>query len=237
MTVRDYIASSLRLIGVLAPGESLPADAYTDALQVFSDMLDAWSTERLTIYSQTRSVHALVSGTQRYTVGPTGTWVQAYPLWIDTVAYLTAAGLEQDIDLFTRQKWAAINLKGQAGPLPYGVFYNPTFPLGAADVWPVPDDATVQIVLYAPLAPLTEVTSLDTEISAPPGWARALRYNLADELYALYPDIAVVEKVTNGAIDSKAAIKRTNITLDEMTIDEALTRGTGRWSIKAGEFV
>lgn len=237
MTVRDYLASALRLIGVLAPGESLSPDAYTDALQVFSDMLDAWSTERLTIFSQARTVHPLVAGTQRYSVGPDGDWDQAYPLWIDTVSYLTADGLEQNIDLFTRQQWAAITLKSQAGPLPYGVFYNPTFPLGAADVWPVPDDATVQVVLYAPSAALTEVTSLDTAISAPPGWARALRYNLADELYALYPDIAVVEKVTRGAIDSKAAIKRTNITLDELTLDPALTRGTGRWSIKVGEFV
>lgn len=237
MTVREYLSSSLRLIGVLAPGESLPDDAYTDGLQVFSDMLDAWSTERLTIFSQTRTEHPLVAGTQRYTVGSGGTWNQAYPLWIDTVSYLTAGGLEQNIDLLTRTQWAAVEEKSLTGPLPYGVFYNPTYPLGAADVWPVPTDATVEIVLYTPLAALTAVTSLDTSISAPPGWARALRYNLADELYALYPDVAVVEKVTKGAEKSLAAIKRTNITPDEMTVDPALTRGAGRWSIKAGNFV
>jgi hypothetical protein len=238
MTVRDYLASSLRLLGVLAPGEALHEQDYTDALAAFSRMLNSWSAERLTIYSQNRSENALVNGTQRYTIGTGGTWTQARPLWIDGAGYLDASGLETPIEVISRTRWQNNSIKSDSGPRPEGIFYNPTYPLGAIDVWPVPnaEAATGEIVIYSPLAPLTSAASLDTAISVPEGWEEALIYNLAMRLAPTYGQ-APAEDVRELARELKANIKRPNILADEMIIDPAITRGRGRWSISAGEFI
>jgi hypothetical protein len=235
MTVRTWVTSSLRLIGVLARGETPDPAAAENAMVMASDLLDAWAAERLTIYSQTRSLCALVASQQRYTVGTGGNWTQGRPLWIDGVGLLTADGAETPIALYTRDEWKAISDKATSNATPEGLFYNPTFPLGQVDVWPVPTDATAQIVIYAPLAPLKSVSSLETTISAPEGWARALRFNLALELAAEYgvePSAAIV----NGATESKATIKRVNEgLLDEMSIDPALL-GLPSWSNASNDF-
>ena len=220
MTARALIESSLRLLGVLASGESLPAASGADALVTLSQMLDSWSTERLTIYAQSRTVHALTVGQQRYTIGSGGDFAEARPLWIDT-ATLIVDGRERPIRVSTRDEWARISDKDRAGE-PEGVFYNPAYPLGTFDVWPVPD-AACSLVLYAPAASLTSVASLATVLSVPPGWSGALRYNLAVELAAEYDEVPS-PIVVQFAVDKKADIKRTNILDDEMRIDPALLR-------------
>ena len=48
-TTGDIIRSAMRKIGVLAAGEPLPANEGDDALEVLTDMIDAWSTETLLI--------------------------------------------------------------------------------------------------------------------------------------------------------------------------------------------
>lgn len=236
MTVRGYLASSLRLLGVLAPGEPLQEQDYTDALQSFSDMLDAWSLKRLTIYGQRRDELALADGTQRYSIGTGGAWNIPRPTWIDRASFLTTDGIESNIDVYPEDQWAEIGLKSATGPLPAGIYYNPTFPLGAVDVWPVPTDATVKIVLYGPAAVLTSVASLDTVISAPPGWAKALRYNLAVELGPMYPGM-LAQEVADVARLALAAIKRPNSSKNEMRLDPALVTPRGRFSIDTGEYL
>lgn len=240
MTVRSYISSALRLLGVLAPGEPLQEHDYTDALQTLSDMLDAWSAEKLTIYGQARSEYALVNGTQRYTLGSGGTWNGPRPVgadWIDKACSLDANGIEREIDVFSEAKWATIALKSDSQALPLGIYPNFTYPLAAVDVWPVPSDATVKVVLYGPSVALASVSSLDTVISAPPGWAKALRYNLAVEFAPTYPG-TLTSEVAEIAKASKAVIKRPNTSPAEMSIDPALLRGgRGRWSVETGEFI
>jgi hypothetical protein len=107
--------------------------------------------------------------------------------------------------------------------------------LRAVDVWPKPTDATAQIVTYAPLSPLKAVASLDTTISTPEGWARALHYNLAIEV-ALDNGVEPPARVVEIAIDSKATIKRLNEgLLDELKIDRALL-GNPVWSNARNDF-
>lgn len=223
-TVRDWLTRSLRLLGQLGEGQTISNEAGADALLVASAMLDSWATERLNVYSQTRKVFALVNGQQRYTIGASGAnWTQARPLWIDTAAVLIN-GQETEIRVFTRDQWAAVSQKSLTGAMPVGIFYNPTFPLGAIDAWPVPTDATVQIVLYTPLGELTSVSDLNTSLSVPEGWTKALHYNLAIELAPEY-GVEPATPIVIGATDSKAAIQRVNVlnaTENEARIDPAL---------------
>lgn len=232
MTIRALILSAFRLLGVTGAGDSLESSMGADALVSLSQLLDAWQTERLTVYAQTRTVHALTNGTSRYTIGSGGDFTEARPLWIDT-AMLLVGGFEYRLRLFTRDEWAAVTDKSLAG-LPAGIFYNPTYPLGAIDVFPVPN-ASCSLVLYVPAASLTSATSLDTVLSLPPAWARALRYNLALELapeYNVQPSGLIVKTAT----DAKAEIQRTNILADTLRVDGALTWFGRRSSVSPADF-
>ena len=69
MNANDTIASALRLIRVLAAGETPSADQAEDARAVLNQMLDSWQIERTTIYTQTIQDFTLTPGLQTYTLG------------------------------------------------------------------------------------------------------------------------------------------------------------------------
>ena len=50
-TASDQINRALRLLGVLAEGETPSAETSQDALIALNQMIDSWSTERLSVYS------------------------------------------------------------------------------------------------------------------------------------------------------------------------------------------
>jgi hypothetical protein len=241
MTVRDWISGSLRLIGVLAAGDALEATMGANCLQVASDMLDAWALERLLLYTRTSNDFAL-GAQQRYTLGTGGNWNQTRPADFHDVsaAYVTADGLEVPIAIYSDDEWSAISDRDTAtGSLPFGIYINPAYPLAQVDVYPTPTDSTVQIRLYSRIAPLKSVSSLNTALSLPEGWAEALKYNLALRLAVEYPPQGGIDPaVVAFAADSKAAIKRPNEPNDEMMPDRALLwmSGGGRWSSSARNF-
>jgi hypothetical protein len=47
----DQINRALRLLGVLAEGETPSASVSQDALMALNQMIDSWNTERLSIFS------------------------------------------------------------------------------------------------------------------------------------------------------------------------------------------
>jgi hypothetical protein len=237
MTVRDWINRSARLAGIVAAGETLQGSDIQDSLDVATDLLDAWAADRLTVYTQSRTENTIVGGTQRYTLGPGGAWNQDQPLWIDGAMYKTSDGQEYPLTVYSRSEWAAISPKNLQSSIPEGIFVNPGATTADVDVWPVPTDASIKIVLYVPSTPLSAASSLDTVLALRRGWARALRYNLALELadeFGTTPLQGVAEK----AIDSLATIRRQGVTTDvELEIDSALTASAGAWSITRGDFV
>ena len=50
-TAGETINGSLRLLGVLAEGETPSAETSEDALRAMNQMIDSWNTERLAVFS------------------------------------------------------------------------------------------------------------------------------------------------------------------------------------------
>ena len=50
-TAGDQINGALRLLGVLAEGETPSAETSQDALNALNQMIDSWNTERLSVFS------------------------------------------------------------------------------------------------------------------------------------------------------------------------------------------
>jgi hypothetical protein len=224
-TARDLIKGSLRLIGALASGETPPADELQDGLSALNAMVGSWSTESLSVFYKVREEFTLTASQQSRTIGVGGNFDTARPIKIEAATIEDQSSTstpEYPLEILTLDQWAAISIKSVQSTLPSRLYYEPEYPLGVLYLWPIPTAAN-KLVLYS-LKSLTSFTSLDTDLSFPPGYERALRYNLAIELVAEYGK-SVSGEVGTIAVESKANIQRINIKENLLGMDSALLGG------------
>ena len=69
-TAGDQINRALRLLGVLAEGETSSASVMQDSLTALNQMIDSWSTERLSVYNTQDQVYLWPAGEIYRTLGP-----------------------------------------------------------------------------------------------------------------------------------------------------------------------
>jgi hypothetical protein len=229
-TGRDLIRRSLVLLGVLSEGETPTAQQLTDGLLSANEMLDSWSTENLTIYSNTKETFTSPSGNGAPTMGPTtGTFATTRPVEIEMIM-AKSGNTELPVELLNFEQWAAIADKTATGSLPAKAYIDYGSPLLTINLYPVPS-AGVDIVIYS-RKPLTSLAA-NTSISIPPGYMRAIRYNLAIELATEFGRQASAE-VVQVAKESKANIKRQNKQTNLMVAD-GMVSGRRAFNIFTGE--
>ena len=68
-TAQDLITDALRDIGVLSDGEVPSANEATDSLRRLNDLLDSWSTDHITVFSQTENILTFTAGQYQYSIG------------------------------------------------------------------------------------------------------------------------------------------------------------------------
>lgn len=232
MTVRDLIKSSLRLIGAIATGETPTSDEQADALVVLNDILESWSNNGFLIYEKKRETFSLVASQQSYTFGTGGDFNSARPVQILEVNSKDG-DIETPMKILTDSEWAAVSDKTITAENPYYVYASGTYPTETLSVWPVPT-STNSLVIHS-LKPLTAFSAVGDTVSLPPGYARALKYNLALELAPEYgkpidPTITVI------ANESKADLQRQNINPVYMTPDTYGIGGGSRYDIYTGTY-
>jgi hypothetical protein len=221
MTSLDLISSAMRLVGILGVGETPASNESTNALSSLNDMLDTWSNENLLIYDKVLEVFPLVGGQQSYTMGTGGNFNTARPLKIENAFLRTLSGsqtLDLPIEILNQDQWASISVKSLSSTLPTKLISLGSYPLETILLWPIPSAAN-SLGLWT-WKPLSNITLLTTIINLPPGYNKALRYNLALELapeYGREPSPLVLAE----AIASKETLKRMNSKPNLMTIDAA----------------
>lgn len=210
------------LIGVLAEGESASAEQLADGLSSANDLINSWSAgEQLVIPQIVREEFTLVSSTGSYTIGASGTFNTTRPISIeeakieDQSASPTA---EYPLEIINIKSRADIVSKDLQSTFPTQLYVEWANPLAILYLWPVPTAAN-KLVLYSK-KPLTAIAA-STSITLPPGYDKALRYNLAIDLAPEYGK-TISQEVAKGASDSLANIKRNNIKPMYLQCDSAL---------------
>jgi len=234
-TVCDLIKGSLRLIGALATGETPPAEETSDALMVLNQMIDSWSTENLIIANQVREVFPLVAGTSAYTMGVGGDFNTARPIDFLRVLIQDSAAspaYELPMEVLTAEQFSKITAKQTQGTTPSCVYAEGTTPLETLNLYPVPSVAK-NIVIYS-AKPINQFTSINNSIDLPPGYLKALRYNLAVELAPEYGKESS-PSIINGAIESKENIKRQNIRPRYLSCDKATLSRQSWFNYRTGQ--
>ena len=235
-TVSDACTQALQRIGVLAAEETATSADISTAFNVLNQLMDSWGAERLTIPFVQRTTWTIVSGTSVYTVGTGGAINVARPVSIDYASFVDSTpdpDLEMPLNLLTNQAWQAISLKALTSKYPQSAFYNPTYGtgtylLGTLTLYPVPTGTTLTGVIYAPLA-IAQFSATSTTVSLPPGYQRFVVTNLALELAPLF-GASPSQDLRDQANESKATIKRANITMRDLTIDSGALPQSGAWT-------
>lgn len=222
-TVRGLIRRALQLIGVVDSNSAVRASEATDAHRAMRDMLNAWSLERLLVLARTNDVFALTPGQQTYTLGVGGNFNTTRPIRIDQ-AWLRVGTADYPIEILDENQWAAITIKSTISAYPTKLWSDNAAPLMNISVWPVPSGSP-SLVLYT-WKPLAELSDLDAPLALPPGFARALRYNLAAEVAPEYGKTPS-QHILDVAATSKGAIKSANPYRPLLATDPALASRGG----------
>ena len=234
-TAGDLINGSLRLLGVLAEGETPSAETSQDALVAMNQMVQSWNTERLAVFSTQDQVVTWPPSTISRTFGPTGDIVANRPITIDDSTYFRdpASGISYGLKLINQQQYNGIAVKTVTSTYPQVLWVNMTYPDIEMYVYPVPTKVLEFHVVS--VNELTQPVNLATDLAFPPGYLRCFRYNLACELapeFGTEPS----RQVQRIAMTSKRNIKRINNPDDIMALPYSIVATRQRFNIFAGNY-
>jgi hypothetical protein len=234
-TAGDIINGSLRLIGMLAEGEVPSSETSDDALNAMNQMIESWNTERLSVYSTQDQVFNWPPATISRTLGPSGDFVGNRPVQLDDATYFRdpATGISYGIKIINQQQYDGIAVKTVTSTYPQVMWVNMTYPDIEMYIYPVP---TKLIEFhFISVDELTRPANLATDLTFPPGYLRAFRYNLAMELA---PEFGVEPsgQVQRIAMTSKRNLKRVNNPDDIMALPYSIVGTRQRYNIFAGNY-
>ena len=234
-TAGDQINRALRLLGVLAEGETPTAAMSNDALTAMDQMIDSWDTERLSVFSTEDQIFTWPAGQITRTLGPSGNFVGNRPVLLDDATYYRDPGTNVSfgIKFINQQQYNGIAVKTVTSTYPQVIFVNNTYPDVTMTIYPRPTrDLEWHFIS---VQRLDKPATLSTTLLFPPGYLRAFTYNLAMEIAPEY-GIEPSEQVKRIAMTSKRDLKRINNPDDVMALPYALVANRQRYNIYAGNY-
>jgi len=234
-TANEQINGALRLIGMLAEGETPSAATSQDALLALNQMIDSWSTERLSVFSTQDQVFLWPPGAIHRTLGPSGDFVGNRPILLDDSTYFKdpSNGISFGIKIINQQQYDGIAVKTVTSTYPQVMWINMDYPNIDMYVYPVP--TKVLEWHFISVTELDQPASLSTVIAFPPGYLRAFRYNLACEIAAEF-GVEAPPSVARIAMASKRTLKRINNPDDIMSLPYSIVATRQRFNIFAGNY-
>jgi len=234
-TAYDQICGALRLLGVLAEGETPSSETAQDALTALNQMIDSWNTERLSVFSTQDQTFLWPAGERSRTLGPTGDFVGERPVLLDDATYFRdpQTNVSYGIKFINQQQYDGIAVKTVTSTYPQVMFTNMTYPDIEMVIYPVP--LRLLEWHFISVEKLTQPAGLATALTFPPGYLRAFRYNLACEMapeFGVEPS-AQVQRI---AMYSKRNLKRINNPDDIMALPYSIVGTRQRYNIYAGNY-
>jgi len=213
-TAGDQINRALRLLGVLAEGETSSAAVMQDSLTALNQMIESWNTERLSVFS---------------------TQDQVFNFLLDDATYFRdpSTNVSFGIKLINQQQYDGIAVKTVTSTYPQVMWINMTYPNIEMYLYPVP--TRLLEWHFISVEELTQPATLSTVLSFPPGYLRAFVYNLAMEIA---PEFGVQPppQVVRIAMTSKRNLKRINNPNDIMSLPYSLIATRQRFNVYAGNY-
>jgi len=234
-TAGDIITGALRLLGVVAEGESPSPESAADALSAMNQMIESWNTERLSVFATEDQIFSWPATVISRTMGPTGDFVGNRPITIDDSTYFKdpSTGVSYGLKLINQQQYNGIALKTVRSTYPQVMWVNMEYPNISMTIYPKP--TRLLEWHFVSVQELSNPATLATELHFPPGYLRAFVYNLAMEIA---PEFGVEPspQVQRIAMTSKRNLKRINNPDDIMSMPYSLIATRQRFNVYAGNY-
>lgn len=223
------ITDALTDINVLLPGQVPAADMLNIGMRYLNQMIDAWLIDRMKVFAIRPDIYNLVAGQQIYTIGPAGAnFTAARPEEIEDANILltgTNPLLRHPLEIISQERWAHIRVQILPFAIPLELYYDRNFDpvngFATINLWPGPQ-INYQLELYT-WQQLQSWPDLVTAINLPPGYASAIRSNLALALAptakAYYKTEPVLQLVTQQAREGLALVESHNAPEAEVRYD------------------
>jgi hypothetical protein len=234
-TAGEQINRALRLLGVLAEGETPSASVSQDALMAMNQMIDSWNTERLSTFVTQDQIFTWPAGLVSRTLGPSGDFIGLRPVLLDDATYFRdpSTNVSFGVKFINQQQYNGIAVKTVSSTYPQVLWTNMGFPDVTLTVYPRPTrDLEWHFVS---VQELDKPANLSTVLYYPPGYLRAFTYALAMEIA---PEFGVEPspQVQRIAMTSKRDLKRINNPDDVMSMPYAIVATRQRFNIYAGNY-
>lgn len=216
----NIVTSAARMVGIISPREPVNADDMQDLIQSYNMMIDAWGASSITARASTEEQFNLQAGKRQYLWG-TGApdFNSPRPIRITAAGVIfpsTPPNFVYNIDINTSetQYFTFTDRESPSGALPTNLIYDPTFPYGTINIYPVPDQAYTLIIRS--LKPMVESADQNTIIGLEATYFEAIKFNLAIR-YAIEYGKPITDDLRKLARDSKRDLmklcsKRTYLT-------------------------
>ena len=214
ITVSALIKTSMLLAGSIQTGEEPTTQEYADCFALVQDTLEVLNINNLLVYSNTSQSVQLVANKAAYTIGkaivPANIDVER-PIAIEQATFKINT-LEIAMQIISVEEYNQIAIKSLAAPIPRVLYYDQDFPLSTIRLYPVPSQAGTMILYFNKYMPVP--TTITDILSYPPGYSKALKYNLAVEIGAMFGepvDPRVVEIAQDTLHDVRTANSKTPV--------------------------
>lgn len=225
-TALDLIQTALEKLRIYSPGQPVNAADSARALTQFQRMMDRWSNQPYACIANTEQSFPLVPNQGAYTIGTSGgaNVNLPRPLKIPTgygAAYLVDTNqFRYPVEVIEQDRWNQIGTLTINSQIPSAMFYDPQFPLGIINVYPLPSLAYT--LFFDSRLQLAAVPLLTTPITLPPGYEAAIENNLCVELKPFFKGAQLDPDIKELARETLADIKRTNMREIVAEFDEAI---------------
>lgn len=184
--VQTIVTGALKELNAIVSGDSAQPELMTDGVELLNLIFDDWNGQRGMVYADLFQAFTLPTNTNPVTIGPGGNFnFTQRPVSIEGIQVILTGGTPIPY-IYCRKRdkqwWQTQSSPGTTASYPTDFYYDPTWdptsatPLGSIYFWPVPTQAyQVQIWMRTVLAQVT----VNTTISLPPGYAYAMRMELA----------------------------------------------------------
>ncbi len=214
--VSDLLQQAFLDLDEIRVGRLIAPLEQAESFARLNQLLSQWSTEQLSVFTIVHQGLTLTAGTADYTLGTGGTLVTTSRPVRVTGALSVSGAFRSPVEVMGFDAFDAdprvVNGRGKATVLAKLLAADQAYPSLALRVHPTPAPApgTLFIDYWTALAAFATVG--DT-IALPPGYEKALRWNLALDLYPTFcrhPRPGALETIAGMAQASKASIVALN---------------------------
>jgi len=234
-TARDICLSALRDLNIIGAVDDASPEDLAVALDKLNRLVDNWNADRQLIYASLTFIGVLIPNHAPHTIGPIGDFITPIrPVEIEDVTINIGSNVYLPVNLRDRQWWNAQLLPAQTSTYPNDLNYEPTWPNGTLNFWPVPTSAkSVELVVRLQVSEF----ALGDTFSMPQGYKDAIILTLCESLIPMFPGAAADPKLGLRAEQARARIVGNNVQVPRLrTADDGLGGGAagGRFNYRTG---